>query len=105
MAQRFAIPLSLLLSTLILPPSVDVRAQEIIVQETGDETAGGGAVIEIGGGGDDGSETETVDSGPVSDPEQPVNITRNPGNTGIEMIVGGQSEDGVAKRSNLPVVE
>ncbi|MEX2524209.1 MAG: hypothetical protein WD750_04565 [Gammaproteobacteria bacterium] len=102
MAERYSIPLLLLLSALMLPVA-EVRAQEVIIQENIGESAGGGAVIEIGGGKDNGGDA----AGPGTTPTQgePVNITRNPGNTGIEMIIGGQSEDGVAKRGNLPVVE
>jgi len=83
---------------------VNGRAQEIVGKETRNGSASGGAVIEIGGGGeknDAGGKT----TGAADQNSLPVNITRNPGETGIEMIVGGEGKDGVAKRSNLPVVE
>lgn len=97
------LPLLLLLP--IASVSSSTRAQEVITQETGGANAGGSAVIEIGGSGSTGDDTGTAESGSTAEPEQPVNITRHPGNTGIEMIIGGQSEDGVAKRGHLPVVE
>ena len=97
--MRFVV---LVTATLLACWSATTPAGETVQQQaTG--TGSGSAVIEIGPR--DNGNTTVQGTGKVETPVETGNSSGNAGKPGVEMILGGQSKNGVAKRSKLPVTE
>lgn len=78
-------------------------AAETVKQETHTPNGGGGAIIEIGGG-----KPSPQPQQAGANTQQPATTTVNRGTAGgpgIEMIIGGQGKNGVARTGSLPVVQ